>query len=53
MARSAEEIYQDLLQLSEDERELLLLRLTNEMQGCQENNGWAESRDRAGVDGGN
>jgi len=41
MARSTEEIYQDFLQLSEDERELLLLRLKNEVQGSQANNGWA------------
>ena len=41
MVRSAEKIYQDLLQLSEDERELLLLRLKNEVEGRQENNGWA------------
>jgi len=41
MVRSVEKIYQDLLQLSEDERELLLLRLKNEVQGGQENNGWA------------
>jgi len=41
MVRSAEEIYQDALQLNEEERELLLLRLANEVQGSQENNGWA------------
>ena len=41
MARSAEKIYQDFLQLSEDERELLLLRLKHEVRGSRGNNGWA------------
>ena len=41
MASKVEELYEKALQLGEDEREVLLLLLTNAAQSDEENNGWA------------
>ncbi len=41
MASKVEELYENALQLGEDEREVLLLLLTNATQSDEENNGWA------------
>jgi hypothetical protein len=41
MAKSVDEIFQDALKLSENEREVLSLMLTNSARGNEENNGWA------------
>ena len=41
MASKVEELYEKALQLGEDEREILLLLLTNATQSDEENNGWA------------
>ena len=40
MAKSVDEIFQDALKLSENEREVLSLMLTNAARGNEENNGW-------------
>ena len=41
MVKSVDEIFQDALKLSEDEREVLSLMLTNAARGGEKNNGWA------------
>lgn len=41
MAKSVDEIFRDALKLSENEREVLSLMLTNAARGNEENNGWA------------
>lgn len=41
MASKVQDLYDKAMRLSEDEREVLLLLLTNAMQGGEENNGWA------------
>ncbi len=41
MTSKVEELYEKAMQLSEGEREVLSLMLTNAARGHEENNGWA------------
>jgi hypothetical protein len=41
MASKVEELYEKAMQLSEDDREVLLLMLTNAARCNEANNGWA------------
>jgi hypothetical protein len=43
MVSKVEELYEKAMQLGEDEREVLLLLLTNAAQCDDENNGWASA----------